>query len=683
MKNLEYRHMNWGTPREAFKDQESFLLFLNVKLPPECPPVPNGWSRGKDDFLESANMVAKFIRDQNFPERDALVFRNTEHRSPLGHVTDTACRPDITAALEGHWKKGTVHWPFICLAGKTASVGESRADQKQHAFSYLHCLLLARPDLYVAQGLLLSSLRRRQVTFLFGIGGEGIRQFDVKWDDQDLNKLLYAFIYRLYEPGDFADPSYIKTEFDKETTAKYTIEITYPGGTKECPGFYSIYARNPFATRTHVLSNPNFKFEDNDLTILKDQFCRVERRFEELTILNEYVHKPEGVPGVVVAAYGKQIKPPLSEERCKHRLGLRESGSHFMSIPTLSKVLETLFDVLEVLRYLRLYRGVLHRDISSGNVLFVEDSSNRSLPPNSVSVPPGQEAETNGLPLCYAKYLLGKSDNPLETSMLLVDFNVAEHLEPETSVKQIHRTGTPMFIARAVERGEHLPPVYALVPEIPNYPDPYAKVHPDRVKIFPGLKEEIIINPKRFHDKSQKSQPERWRHELEHDTESVFWLLLNWAMVVQPENCPKETIDLLSWLGLTGKFDDRDSLVHRFTNYMPTNLTHSFYKPLQPLIKDLAAILVIDSHWLKAPDPRKDTFYVTEAFQRLILKFMIENRGKEFMDRPIEKAFREVERAHWQHSNANSTTGSEKFDAANRLVNSSATDDIEMADDMR
>ena len=124
---------------------------------------------------------------------------------------------------------------------------------------------MARPDLYVAQGLLLSSLLL-QVTFLFGIGGEGIRQFDVKWDDQDLNKLLYAFIYRLCEPGHFADPSYIKTEFDKETTARYTIKITYPGGTKECPGFYFIYARNPFATRTHVFSNLNFKFEDNDLT---------------------------------------------------------------------------------------------------------------------------------------------------------------------------------------------------------------------------------------------------------------------------------------------------------------------------------------------------------------------------------------------------------------------------------
>jgi hypothetical protein len=127
---------------------------------------------------------------------------------------------------------------------------------------------------------------------------------------------------------------YIKTKFDVETTARYTINITYPGGMKECHGFYSIYARNLFATCTYFLSNPNFKVEGNDLTVLKDQFYQVERCFEELTILNEYVHKLEWVPGVVVAAYGKQIKPPLSEERCKHCLGLGENGSPFKSIPT-------------------------------------------------------------------------------------------------------------------------------------------------------------------------------------------------------------------------------------------------------------------------------------------------------------------------------------------------------------
>ena len=55
--------------------------------------------------------------------------------------------------------------------------------------------------------------------------------------------------------------------------------------------------------------------------------------------------------------------------------------------------------------------------------------------------------------------------------MLLVDFNLAGHLGPETNVKRINRTvscvsilirelpdshfyqGTPIFIARAIERG--------------------------------------------------------------------------------------------------------------------------------------------------------------------------------------------------------------------------------------
>jgi hypothetical protein len=84
-----------------------------------------------------------------------------------------------------------VPWPFIRLAGEQASEGTNRVDQKTQAISYLHYLLLAIPDLYVAQGLLTSDTG---VMFLFGVGGSGIREFDVKWKDQDLHKLLYAFI---------------------------------------------------------------------------------------------------------------------------------------------------------------------------------------------------------------------------------------------------------------------------------------------------------------------------------------------------------------------------------------------------------------------------------------------------------------------------------------------------------
>jgi hypothetical protein len=84
------------------------------------------------------------------------------------------------------------------------------------------------------------------------------------------------------------------------------------------------------------------------------------------------------------------------------------------------------------------------------------------------------------------------------------------------------------------------------------------------------------------------------------------------------------------------------------------------------LISDLAGILVIDRHWFQASDPRKDTFYVTEAFQRLILKFIIENRGEKFMDCPVEKTFRIVEEV--PHSNAKSATDSQKVDSLYRSV---------------
>ena len=220
-----------------------------------------------------------------------------------------------------------------------------------------------------------------------------------------------------------------------------------------------------------------------------------------------------------------------------------------------------------------------------------------------------------------------------------------------------------------------MPAVPAVVPGIsdsPNSPKRYAEVHPDRVKKFPGSKKRLFFDPDGIDDESQKSQPKRgWRHELDHDAESVFWLLLYWAMVVQPEKCPKETIHSPSWASLLGNSEDRQAFVNGLAA-LPYNLTHSFYEPLRPLIKALTGILVIDRHWLLVSypsDPRSDPYYVNEAFQRLILKFMIDNRGKEFMDHPVEKTFRKVEGV--QHSNAKSTTGSEIFDAANRLVNSS------------
>jgi hypothetical protein len=141
----------------------------------------------------------------------------------------------------------------------------------------------------------------------------------------------------------------------------------------------------------------------------------------------------------------------------------------------------------------------------------------------------------------------------------------------------------------------------------------------------------------------------QWRHELEHDAESVFWLFLYWAMVIQPKSQSKkkiqnEAIDSAAWAEITGDAEKRRGLVVKLAQgVISRGLTHSFFKPLLPLIENLAAFLVVDRHWLEQSDKRNQPEYLNEAFQQLILAFIFENRGKEFMDRHVDSDLRSVE----------------------------------------
>ena len=367
-----------------------------------------------------------------FPNKPLLVFKDTEHKIPRGHVTDTKCRPDITAIFEPNWKDENTLWPCIQLAGEKAS---QKSKPALKAASYLHYLLLARPDLHVAHGLLTD---KKAITFLFGIGGYGIRSFEVPWTQPDLYRLIYAFVYRLYEPGHFSDPSYVEIVPNwEEGFATYTVHGTKleDNGTEttiECHNFESVYASNPFGTRTHILSNPHskVKVDGKPLTVLKDQVCRRETRFNEYDILAR-VHSQDKVPGVVEAAYHEFITIPLHHKR-KHRIGLVQLGRPFSSITTLQEGLEILFDTLEgtlihigpilfphmfaVIRYLRVERDVLHRDISRGNILYIKDETlpmpdAGSVPvtdTGSVCTPDAGPSEAKEVPLCFIKYLLGK-----------------------------------------------------------------------------------------------------------------------------------------------------------------------------------------------------------------------------------------------------------------------------------
>jgi hypothetical protein len=125
-----------------------------------------------------------------------------------------------------------------------------------------------------------------------------------------------------------------------------------------------------------------------------------------------------------------------------------------------------------------------------------------------------------------------------------------------------------------------------------------------------------------------------WRHELDHDTESVFWLLLYWAIAAQPEEGEEELIDTGIWGMLMGTANSRANLIGCRSL---DSATHSLYRPLGPLLKKLARILDVDRHWLEPSDTRNHPGYFNEAFQRLILQFILDNRKEGFMKHKVQR----------------------------------------------
>jgi hypothetical protein len=114
-------------------------------------------------------------------------------------------------------------------------------------------------------------------------------------------------------------------------------------------------------------------------------------------------------------------------------------------------------------------------------------------------------------------------------------------------------------------------------------------------------------------------------------------------MVMQPKDHPEGYLDSGAWTWSLQDFNAREGLIWQFHFGAPQlNLTHSVYRPLVPLIRKLASFLVVDRQWLPSSDVRNNPEYINEAFQRLIIKFILDNRDKEFMNCSVDVALRQV-----------------------------------------
>lgn len=148
----------------------------------------------------------------------------------------------------------------------------------------------------------------------------------------------------------------------------------------------------------------------------------------------------------------------------------------------------------------------------------------------------------------------------------------------------------------------------------------YEEVLQDRLERFPATGEPHIVV-------ISSENPASWSHELRHDAESAFWLLVRWAVMAFPKDYEPTLISNSTWASLNDTFAD-----NRPYKIQPETL-HPEYLAMHELINEVGHFLSCDIYWAKV-EPYIYNDFVHEVFQRLLLNFIAENQNEGFMDLP-------------------------------------------------
>ncbi|KAH6879686.1 hypothetical protein BKA70DRAFT_1411981 [Coprinopsis sp. MPI-PUGE-AT-0042] len=671
-------------------------LCETLKLQDVPEPTEEGSFSSWVDFTKDVNVVCKSIRPQGSP---LLVFKDSEYNRPHGHHCDTQARPDIIAAFEDHWyarpnedNRKHIQWSCVRLAGEKASKGESKEGQGKHALTYLDLFLLARPDFRGGFGLLLTE--KEMVIYVATGGSQDLGKYAFKWGSEWACRAVYVLVHRLYDLGLWRNPDIAMVYHDGDTpSAKFSIsfpkEPESVSGSKdtsaaaiqrgatmaEAPGvgvergkrgservwvadYVCVFGSATFRTRTHVFVHQPPASPSNENRgslqipkVLKAQLCPTNSRSDEIEIL-EHIHFLQHFPGVINLVCYERLTAVVEGKVQKH-LGLDQQGNPFMSIETPQEMLMVIYDTLEITRALYNERKVLHRDLSKGNILFVpppraaSSAGTISGRPGSANEPSPAAANEDGEANKYSfiASLLGKSTDPSETSALLIDFNYSEDLEgkPRTTKHVVDRTGTPMFMARAIQEGTPTPlEEHNFLPDMPKAPQPYADRFPERCQQFLDCQSKASADILNSNDPRFSADPSTlptFRHELYHEAESIFWVMFYWILLAKPASPPPgpstgtpnagDRVPSTMWVELLTS-DGRDNIIGRAYKFPAKNL-HPSYSSLAVLIASLSKYLKVDPFWFDPKSSRSNPEFIHECFQREILSYLIEHFDKPFM----------------------------------------------------
>ncbi|PVF98015.1 hypothetical protein CPB86DRAFT_705832 [Serendipita vermifera] len=323
---------------------------------------------------------------------------------------------------------------------------------------------------------------------------------------------------------------------------------------------------------------------------------------------------------------GKKYRPVIVEKR-KTCPVMKDRSTSIMNVSTPLDALIAAYDTLEVTRFLWRKQRTLHRDIGEGNIMV-----------NKGKITPIPEMLKNKLEdMCFATALLGKDGlnpefviprlqtfspflNPLsradrlETPLLLIDFDVAENVNPTPGQESSGRTGAPYFMARAVRTPEISPGTHLFppMPELFAGAARYQQFNGDR---FPMPHPNELL----WEEQDDYKLLEPFHHKLRYDAESVFWLLLWWCMLAKPSGDQnlEDFISICRWYSFTGITSSLCRVIR--------GTLHAEYKPLESLLQSMVNHLAGDYDILDDSDIRKHDEYLHEVFQRLIFDFLSEH----------------------------------------------------------
>ncbi|EJD03341.1 uncharacterized protein FOMMEDRAFT_156731 [Fomitiporia mediterranea MF3/22] len=244
-----------------------------------------------------------------------------------------------------------------------------------------------------------------------------------------------------------------------------------------------------------------------------------------------FLEKLKDAPGVVridEQLSSDSVQYDAESGRNQHLVVQETIGRSVSSCKSVLEFLETMYDLLEVLRYHVCEAHILHRDISWGNVL---------VPEKDIAQIPKKEANWDTYQFISDYYdteddVTGGSvlqeSKPRRVRVALADFDNARDLTTETDDLK-HATGTPMFMANDVLAPRSKDAMHA-VPFDEEDVDVIRTAAANSGKRYRNGEEAKWDSFYRGVDHinyvTKKNPEELFRHGAMHDAESVFYLSL-------------------------------------------------------------------------------------------------------------------------------------------------------------